>query len=409
MRSRLVAALVLFALIAFAPAAAQELALVGGTVYVSPTEEPIRNGVVLVRDGKIAAVGRKGDVGIPAGVKVLDCSGLVVTAGFWNSHVHFIERKWADPAKIPVAELEGQLEDMLTRYGFTSVFDTGSSLENTLRLRERIESGEVRGPRIHTTGEVLYPKGSAPSDLILDVKGTMRVRLPEVADAAEALAVSRKLLDGGADGIKVYAATWAPPIVVLPEEAIRAAVEEAHRRGKLVFAHPSNREGLLTAVRAGVDVIVHTAPQAGPWDEAILAPMKKAGVAVIPTLKLWRHELKHDRASVLERFAGRGVEQLRAWRAAGGTVLFGTDVGYMDDYDPSEEYVLMAKAGMNFRDILASLTTTPSARFGEAKSLGRIALGFAADLVVLREDPARDVRAFAAVRYTIRGGRVIYS
>jgi imidazolonepropionase-like amidohydrolase len=89
-------------------------------------------------------------------------------------------------------------------------------------------------------------------------------------------------------------------------------------------------------------------------------------------------------------------------------VLFGTDVGGVDDYDPSEEYVLMARAGMTVRQILASLTTAPAEKFGDSARLGRVAPGLTADLVVLHGDPSRDVRAFAAVRYTIRDGRLIY-
>ena len=88
--------------------------------------------------------------------------------------------------------------------------------------------------------------------------------------------------------------------------------------------------------------------------------------------------------------------------------MFGTDVGGMDEYDPSDEYALMAEAGMTFRQILASLTTAPSERFDESGQRGRIAPGLAADLVVLNRDPSRDVRAFADVRYAIRGGTLIY-
>jgi imidazolonepropionase-like amidohydrolase len=80
----------------------------------------------------------------------------------------------------------------------------------------------------------------------------------------------------------------------------------------------------------------------------------------------------------------------------------------MDDYDPTEEYVLMAQAGMTFAQILTSLTVAPAAKFGEPGRLGRIAPGLRADLVVLAGDPSLDVRALAAVRYTIRDGRVIY-
>ena len=73
---------------------------------------------------------------------------------------------------------------MLTRYGFTSVFDTGSMWENTKRIRDRVESGELAGPRIRSTGEILEPPGGAPPDLVLDITGAMRVRLPEVASEA---------------------------------------------------------------------------------------------------------------------------------------------------------------------------------------------------------------------------------
>jgi imidazolonepropionase-like amidohydrolase len=296
----------------------------------------------------------------------------------------------------------------LSRYGFTSVFDTGSKWENTRRLRERVESTEIAGPRIHSTGEIIYAKGGAPEQRILDVVGTMRVALPEVSNAAEASAAARKLLDEGVDGIKLYATSLGQPPAVLSEAEIAAAAQEAHSRGKLIFAHPQTREGLLNAVHGGADIIVHTIPNAGVLDDSMLIPMKKAGVSLVPTLKLWRHELRNDRTAQREQFVASGVAQLRTWVASGGVVLFGTDVGYMDDYDTSEEFTLMGDAGMSFRQILASLTTAPAERFGESARLGRIAPGFMADMVVLDGDPSKDVRAFAAVRYTIRDGRLIY-
>ena len=384
------------------------LVLAGGTIYAGPTEDPIANGVVVIRDGKIAAAGREGSVPVPGGAETVDCSGLTVAAGFWNSHVHFMERKWADAATIPAPELAVQLHAMLTRYGFTSVFDTGSPWENTRRLRERIESGEIPGPRIRSTGEGLLGKGWLPPEVVLRTLGVMLFPLPEVTDAAEARAASKRILDGGTDGLKLFAAAQFPPYATLPGEAIRAAVDEAHRREKPVFVHPTSRDGLLAAVEGGVDVIAHTTPQSGPWDEAVLAAMRQANVALIPTLKLWKYLLRHDRASMGDLQTQTSTGQLRAWLGTGGVVLFGTDAGGVDDYDPSEEYALMAEAGMTFRQILASLTTAPAEKFGESARLGRVAPGLAADLVVLNGDPSRDVRAFAAVRQTIRDGKVIY-
>jgi imidazolonepropionase-like amidohydrolase len=389
-------------------AADGQLVLTGGTIYVSPTEPPITDGVVVVRDGKIAGVGRRGSVRVPDCVATVDCSGLTVAAGFWNSHVHFFERKWAEAAKIPAPELAGQLQAMLARYGFTSVFDLGSPWENTRRIRESIESGEIPGPRIRTTGEVLIGKGWLPSEAVLGALGVMLFPQHEVSDAAGALAAAKKVLEGGTDGLKLFAAASKPPFAVLPDEAIRAAVEEAHRQNKPVFVHPSSLEGLLAAVRGGVDVIAHTTPQSVPWDDAVLSAMRQAKVALIPTLKAWKHLLRHDRSSLVDQWARTSASQLRAWVASGGVVLFGTDAGGIDDYDPGVEYALMGEAGMTFRQILASLTTAPAEKFGESGRLGRIGPGLAADLVVFDGDPSRDIRAFAAVRYAIRDGKVIF-
>ena len=88
-------------------------------------------------------------------------------------------------------------------------------------------------------------------------------------------------------------------------------------------------------------------------------------------------------------------------------MLFGTDVGYMTDYDPRDEYTYMQQAGLSYPQILASLTTAPSRRFGAARA-GRLAPGADADVVVVNGAPERDIRALADVRYTIRAGRTIY-
>jgi imidazolonepropionase-like amidohydrolase len=104
-----------------------------------------------------------------------------------------------------------------------------------------------------------------------------------------------------------------------------------------------------------------------------------------------------------------GVTEFGKFAALGGQVLFGTDVGYMTDYDPTREYELMASAGLMPMQILASLTTTPAARWNEQSRRGRIAAGSDADLVVLEADPADSPRNFAAVRCVIRGGQVIYT
>jgi len=91
----------------------------------------------------------------------------------------------------------------------------------------------------------------------------------------------------------------------------------------------------------------------------------------------------------------------------GGEILFGTDVGYTDAVDTTEEFRQMGRA-LDWRQILTALTTAPARRFGYAAHKGRVAKGMDADLVVLDGDPAADVTAYAKVRWTIRAGQVIF-
>ena len=183
----------------------------------------------------------------------------------------------------------------------------------------------------------------------------------------------------------------------MPVTVASAAVTEAHRRGRLVFTHPSNVAGLEVALDARVDVLAHAIDDTRGLAPAHLTRMKRQDVALVPTLQLLAAD---GRREVLD--------QVRDYARAGGQILFGTDVGYLSDYRPDREYELMAAAGLTWRQILAALTTGPASRFAESGRRGHLAPGLAADIVVLGTDPALGPRAFSDVRYTIREGRIIY-
>lgn len=198
----------------------------------------------------------------------------------------------------------------------------------------------------------------------------------------------------------------------MPLEIVRTATDAAHRRGKFVIAHPSNSAGARVAIEGGVDILAHTFPSEldrRPWDRALPGMMRERGMALVPTLKLFPYELGRVGAppEIVRVVLGIAQEQLRAFVELGGEVLFGTDVGYMTDYDPRDEYVYMREAGLSYAQILASLTMAPSQRFGPERA-GHLARGADADVVVVNGAPERDIRALADVRYTIRAGRIIY-
>ena len=155
-----------------------DLVLTGGKVYPSPTATGIENAVVVIHKGKIAAVGKQGEVHGEKSAEVIDCTGKVIVAGFWNSHVHF-ETGWEDATNAPAGKLEAHMQEMLTRWGFTTVWDLGSDPNNTLALRRRVEAGEVPGPRILMAGDI-FPKNGHPVYLPAELQ------LPEAATPQEA-------------------------------------------------------------------------------------------------------------------------------------------------------------------------------------------------------------------------------
>ena len=126
------------------------LAIKNAKIYVSPDAPPIESGAIVIQDGRIAAVGA--DIPVPSGAQIIPCDHCVVTAGFWNAHVHFTEGKWAGADWQHAAKLNAQLADMLTSRGFTTVVDVGSNLRDTIPIRRRIEAGELLGPKIYTAG-----------------------------------------------------------------------------------------------------------------------------------------------------------------------------------------------------------------------------------------------------------------
>jgi imidazolonepropionase-like amidohydrolase len=412
MRSMIIVAAVLSSVAAPRLVSAESLLISAEKIYTAPESKALLNGSILIRAGRIAGVADdRSRLAIPKGTRTSECRG-VVAAGFHNNHVHFMEPVWNDAAHARVEPLSQGLESMLTKYGFTTVVDTGSDQENTVALRRRIESGEIRGPRIRTAGLAFFPVDGLPF-YVRDVPGETLAKMHQPRTADEARAQVRRNLDNGADITKLFLVTSpdGKSLKSIPLDIARAAVDETHAHGRLVFAHPTNIEGLHTAIAAGVDVLVHTTlDEQQPWDDASLQKMVAQRMSVEPTFQLWGSELRKQNVpqDVIDRLVAHTLEELQVFRAAGGNVLFGTDVGYMHEYDPTTEYELMAKSGMQVSDILASLTTAPAALWKDQNN-GRVVPGQSADLVVLAGDPADDIRNFAKVRCVFRAGTLVYS
>ncbi len=380
------------------PTHAQDLAIVNATVYPSPEAAALAGASILVRDGKIAALGPH--VAIPKGVPVLECRQCVVMAGFWNTHVHFEPPDWSDAAHTPAVRLTRQIQAMLTHSGFTTVVDTGSNPIDTIPLRKRIENGEVAGPRIYTAGGPLYPKGAIPFYL-KDLPPEILAQLGQPATPAEAVALVDRNIALGTDIVKLFTGSIVARGHVVPMSVpiATAAAEEGHRHGQLVFAHPSNLAGIQVAMASGVDVLAHAPDFIDGVDEAVLKKAVALHMTMIPTLKLFSGE--SDIAGIRSIVAN--------FHRLGGRLMFGTDTGFLKDYDVSEEYRQLFLAGLSYRDVLTLLTVAPAERFRVADHEGRLAPDMNGDLTVLSADPASaGAAAFSQVRYTIRNGRVLF-
>lgn len=406
-------AIALAAALASAAHAQSAWTLKGATIYPSPDMPPIHDGRVIVSGNRIQSVTGSSDARVPAPTKFPECSGGVVVAGFQNSHVHFTGDEYADAGHQPADALTRSLTNMLTRYGYTTVFDITSDRDSTLALRARIEKGEVRGPRIMTVGFALFPPNGLPI-YISHMRKSLLDELPQPATVDAALKALEQNFTAGTDGTKLFIATPQADgsIKRMSADIMRAATEATHRRGQLVFVHPTDFIGVQAALDVHVDILAHPPlGQPAPWPEALLKQVRDAGTSMIPTLKLLPFELQKEQVppEIAKRIVNESVREFGRFAAMGGQILFGTDVGYMTDFDPTLEYELMAQAGMTPMQILASLTISPAARWHEQDRRGRLAAGMDADIVVLNADPADSPRNFANVRCVIRSGEVIYA
>src|SRR6187455_1775886 len=206
---------------------ADTLVLRGGSVYASPDAAPVANAVVVATDGIISAVGKAGEIQVPPDARVIDCTGKTIVAGFWNSHVHFSEAVWRNAASAPAAPLTQHMQDMLTRWGFTTVWSLGSDPDNSMALRRRVYADEILGPNIFLVGSI-FPRDGRPAYL-------PDARIPEAETPERAAEMARYYLQIGLDGIKLFTGAYKgedKPVVNMEAAIARAAVDVAHAQGR---------------------------------------------------------------------------------------------------------------------------------------------------------------------------------
>ena len=380
------------------------LAIQHARIYISPTDPPIEDGTVLVRDGVIVGVGQQ--VVVPPHAQTVPCDQCIVTAGFWNTHVHFTQpEKWSMAQWKSAGTLNPQLADMFLSRGFTTVIDLGSNPADTFSIRRRIEQGKLIGPYIYTAGTALYPPHGVPFYLREAMPGWMIRLMPQPDNPEQAQRIVRDNLNSGADVTKLFTGSWIERgrVLPMPLNIATAAVTTSHLNGRIVFAHPSSLAGTQIAIQSGVDVLAHVPDDTRGITPDLFATMVRQNMAMTPTLKMFTTTVTSD-----PHYMDPMYEEVRTFHSLGGTLLFGTDVGYMTDYSTEGEFDALGKCGLNWRDVLAMLTTNPATRMGVQDRKGTVTGGKLADLVILDADPAADLKNFSRVQTVIRSGAVVW-
>ena len=414
--------LLLLVLVSLAlPLAAQEkpTAVRAGRMLDVRSGELRSNVTILVRDGKIVAVGE--NLRLPSDAEVVDLSQATVLPGLIDSHTHLTgDNRYFGYRGLGISEMRQALFGVagarkVLEAGFTTVRDVGAPGFADIALRDAINDGDLPGPRILGAGPSLGITGGHCDDNLLPAEYDHRAR--GVADGPWAVrAKVRENIKYGADVIKFCATGGVlskgdePGATQYTLEEMQAIVEEAHKLGRKVAAHAHGSEGINLALRAGVDSIEH----GSLIDDEGIRLVKERGAYLVPTIYTGVYIVTEGEKVGMPDYGLRKMRALmeardRAFRAAfaaGVKVAFGTDSAVFPHGQGGREFALMVKLGMTPLQAIQSATLVAAEALGLQSDIGAIEVGKQADLIAVSGNPLENVRALEDVKFVMKGGKV---
>lgn len=431
--------------LAAAPGAAQEnlrpdvpIALVGGMLLDGYEAEPVHHSVVVFENGRITAVGQKHNTIIPANAVVIDTGGRTVMPGLIDAHMHidlighgeyddyyeFLNGVERLPEVMPIAAKQ------MIRGGVTSGLDLGAPFE-ILEFRQRIERGEIPGPRLTVSGPWL-------TRVYLDgVPDSYQIVVDSPRDAAQK---TRELIERGSDVIK----TW----VGLTADEYVAVVDEAHKHGVKVHAHLYDPAAIRMALDAGVDVLQHVgSARTPPYDESLVAEIAHNNIPIVQTIshRIWVYpatvafperlydpvyrkdmpaDIYAEFIASLENFHRNsyfleiGRESRNARKSAGQFIAAGAYMGVGTDAASPlnmhteamwREMSALVDSGMTPIQVISAATKTNAEILGQFDDLGTIEPGKLADIIVIDGNPLANIEALDNVDIVVKDGGVWYA
>ena len=422
------AALLAAAALLATAAPARDLVIHAGRLIDGTGAAPRAQVSILVHDDRITAV-QPGFVR-PAGAEVIDLSAETVLPGLIDTHVHILQSFHAgDPIRravttTPFADLLDGVNNARATLmaGFTSVRDAGSTTEAVVALKHATADGTLPGPRIWTAGDPLGPTGGhTDSANGLDPE-LMHPRWKEsVIDGPDqAREMVRRRKREGADLIKIMPSGGVmsigddPKLQLMEDAEIKAVIDTAHALGMKVAAHAHGKQAIDHTIALGVDSIEH-----GSYADAGSYRLFKAhGTYLVPTMlvgeRVYRAAIDHpenlnpstaEKAKVIAPLLRRNLHDAHA---AGVKIAFGTDTfGLSAHGENAQEFALEVAAGMTPTEAILTATRNAADLLGASADVGSIQPGRYADIVAVKEDPLKDVRALERVDFVMKGGAVM--
>jgi imidazolonepropionase-like amidohydrolase len=380
------------------------------------TGKLLQDAVVEIEGDSIVAV-REGGA---RGAGEVDLGDVTLLPGLFDCHVHlggslegdFVNRSVHEGAVDTVLRAAKHASITL-RAGFTTVRNVGSSDFVDVALMRAIERGDVEGPRIIPCGHSIGITGGHADETGFRPGILVGGPAQGIADGPdECRKAVREQIKYGARAIKCVATAGVLSFEEqvgaqqLTDEELAAIVDEARRHGVKVAAHAHGTEGILAAVRAGVDSIEH----GSLLDERCIEEMKRRGTFLVPTTYL-AERIDLERLPPLLRRKAESVlprarENLRRAIGAGVRIACGTDAAVYPHGENARELEVYVRLGMTPLEALRS-ATIHAAELCDASDRGEIAPGKLADLIAVPGNPIEDVTALQRVSFVMLGGRIV--
>jgi imidazolonepropionase-like amidohydrolase len=401
-----------------------------GSVLVTPGEKPLNKQTIVVRDGLIERI-EKGYVSakdIDKDAKLIDLKDQFVLPGLMDMHVHLLfelsksSRTDALYVTTSMRALTGaHFANKTLMAGFTTIRDLGGKPEAIYGLRDAVDKGLIPGPRIFAAGSALAATGGHG-----DVDGVkpelLKLWTPEtICDGPyECRKAARNAIKMGADWIKITATggvlsdTATGTDQQMTDDELTEIVRTAHGLGVKVAAHAHGTNGVIAALKAGVDSIDH-----GTFSDAeAMTLFKQTGAYLVPTLSpgvklpaMMEGNPFFTEAIKAKAYAASAASKQTFMNAykAGVKIAFGTDSAVTPHGENADEFVMMVDAGMSAAEAIRSATITSAELVGMQDKLGTLEKGKFADIIAVSNNPLKDISTLKKVNFVMKEGVVMKS